>query len=120
MTPDEHYIRAEQLAGQAAGTFQMIIDTSAERAIDADIRAAWFAEMGVLARLAQVHATLATRTAPAPAYPPPYQPAPPAGGYAEQPVSYPGQPAPPAGGYAEQPVSYPGQPAPPAWTPPAV
>jgi hypothetical protein len=81
MTPDEHYIRAEELAGQAAGTFQMIIDTSAQRPIDADIRAAWFAEMGVLARLAQVHATLATRVAPAPVYPPPYQPgwAPPAG-----------------------------------------
>ncbi|MEV6842522.1 hypothetical protein [Actinoplanes sp. NPDC051411] len=104
MTPDEHYIRAEQLAGQAAGTFQMIIDTSAERSIDADIRAAWFAEMGVLARLAQVHATLATRTAPAPAYPPPYQPA---GAYPEQPVPYPGQPAP-----APQ--------SPPAWTPPGI
>jgi hypothetical protein len=87
MTPDEHYIQAEQLAGQAAGTFQMIIDTSAQRAIDADIRAAWFAEMGVLARLAHVHATLATRTIPAPAYPPP-------GAYAEQPGFYPGQPAP--------------------------
>jgi hypothetical protein len=73
MTPDEHYIRAEQLAGQAAGTFQMIIDAGAQRPIDADIRAAWFAEMGVLARMAQVHATLATRIAPAPVYPPPYQ-----------------------------------------------
>jgi dihydrodipicolinate synthase/N-acetylneuraminate lyase len=75
MTPDDHYIRAEQLADQAAGTFQMILDAGAQRPIDADIRAAWFAEMGVLARLAQVHATLATRTAPAPAYPAadPYQ-----------------------------------------------
>jgi hypothetical protein len=87
MTPDEHYIQAEQLAGQAAGTFQMIIDTSAQRAIDADIRAAWFAEMGVLARLAQVHATLATRSTAAPAYPPP-------AADAEQPGFYPGQPAP--------------------------
>lgn len=66
MTPDEHYIRAEELAGQAAGTFQMIIDESAQRSIDPDIRAAWFAEMGVLARLAQVHATLSTRTGSAP------------------------------------------------------
>jgi hypothetical protein len=103
MTPDEHYIRAEQLAGQAAGSFQMIIDASAERPIDADIRAAWFAEMGVLARMAQVHATLATRIAPAPVYPQPYQQSP----YATDPAaSYPGQPAPhPA-------------PPPPAWTPP--
>jgi hypothetical protein len=96
MTPDEHYIRAEQLAGQAAGTFQMIVDASAERPIDADIRAAWYAEMGVLARLAQVHATLATRTAPAPSYPPPAAPA--------------NAPYPPG--------PYPGQ-APPAWAPPA-
>jgi hypothetical protein len=106
MTPDEHYIQAEQLAGQAAGTFQMIIDTSAQRPIDADIRAAWFAEMGVLARLAQVHATLATRTAPAPVHPPQYQ----------APQYQP--PAPPAGPFPEQPLPYPGQPAPPAWAPP--
>jgi hypothetical protein len=73
MTPDEHYFMAEQLAAQAAGTFQMIQDAGAQRPIDADIRSAWFAEMGVLARLAQVHATLATRSAvPAMPSPPPY------------------------------------------------
>jgi hypothetical protein len=70
MTPDEHYIRAEELAAQAAGTFQMILDAGAQKPIDADIRSAWFGEMGVLARLAQVHATLATRSA-APAMPAP-------------------------------------------------
>jgi hypothetical protein len=113
MTPDDHYIRAEQLADQAAGTFQTILDAGAQRPIDADIRAAWFAEMGVLARLAQVHATLATRAALAPAY----QPA--AGPYPDQPGPYPDPP----GLYQGQPVPYPGQPAPApqspsTWAPP--
>jgi hypothetical protein len=94
MLPDEHYFRAEHLAAQAAGTFQMILDASAQKPIDADIRSAWFAEMGVLARLAQVHATLATRSAApvmpvqapyAPPYPDPNYPAaapPPPGSWA--------------------------------------
>jgi hypothetical protein len=106
MTPDDHYIRAEQLADQAAGTFQTILDAGAQRPIDADIRAAWFAEMGVLARLAQVHATLATRAAPAPAY----QPA--AGPYPDQPGLYQGQPVP----YPGQPVPAPQSPS--TWAPP--
>jgi hypothetical protein len=96
MTPDEHYIRAEQLAAQAAGTYQMIVDASAQKPIEADIRSAWFAEMGVLARLAQVHATLATRAGASP-YVPAYQGN--AAHYAGDPAAapYPAQAAPPAG-----------------------